>query len=132
MKRVISMIILLMGVLVGTAQITITTEGLGRVEWSEEDGEFNKNRKWIEDNVSKFWFNKAETVLVHTTTTMESTYYVNGTDHVEEDDLFIYYATSDVGNKYVFYFDIGHLEVRTMAWDGSYLLYTLIKGIFED
>ena len=124
--------ILLMGVLVGQAQITLTTEGSGVCYWNEETEHFDKECRFNEETVTKFWFNYGETVLVHTTSEMKSTYYVDSTDHKEDKDLYIYYVTSDVGNKYVYYFDIANYEIRTMTMTGEYLIVNFIKGIFKE
>ncbi len=49
---------------------------------------------------------------VHTTPKMQSTYYVIDTKYMEEYGLTFYYVESDVGNNYIYVFDILKDEIR--------------------
>ena len=132
MKKILIMITLLMGVLVSQAQVTITTEATKICEWDDDAETFSVNCEYYRDWSTKFWFNEAETVLIHTTPDMQSTYYVDDSKYNEEHNVFIYYITSDVGNKYTYFVDLDHNQLRTMKADGTKLVTHLIKGVFKD
>jgi len=61
---------------------------------------------------------------------MKSTYYIDSTiNEVGED---VYYAKSDVENRYLFVFDYAAEKVIYIyPMDGSYVIATKIKEIFE-
>ena len=83
-----------------------------------------------------FVMNKDETMFVHTTETMKSTYYVKksrSTQEEEDEGLFTYDVVSDAGNKYYFIFDMANKEVKTITEDengSSILIRYYVKSIF--
>jgi len=80
--------------------------------------------------------NKDETMFVHTTSTIKSTYYVKKsryTQEEQEEGFFAYDVVSDAGNKYYFIFDMANKEVKTITEDengSSILIRYYVKSIF--
>jgi len=81
---------------------------------------------------SLFVMNKAETMFTHTIESMKSTYYVTSNEYDKEKDVWSYYVTSDVGNKYLFVFDPKNKQIRALyVKDGeSILIVYTVKAIF--
>lgn len=81
---------------------------------------------------SLFKFNKDETLFIHTTETIKSTYYIESKQYDEKNDSYTCTVTSDVGNKYIYVFDRKNKEVRTtFKRDGkTTLLIFTVKAIF--
>jgi hypothetical protein len=63
---------------------------------------------------------------------MKSTYYVTSSEYDNEKEVWSYYVTSDVGNKYLYIFDPKNKEIRTLyVKDGeSKLIVFTVKAIF--
>lgn len=79
-----------------------------------------------------FEMNKDETMFVHTTPTMKSTYYVKEKLSAE-DNQFTYNVVSDVGNEYFYIFDVKNEEVKAITEDengNSILIRFYVKSIF--
>ena len=95
-----------------------TTEKYGNCEGYEES--------------SLFVMNKAETMFTHTIETLKSTYYVESKEYDEKNDVYTYFVTSDVGNKYYYIFDPKNKEVRAVIKkEGKTILLTFtVKAIF--
>jgi hypothetical protein len=76
--------------------------------------------------------NKAETMFTHTIETLKSTYYVESKEYDEKNDVYTYFVTSDVGNKYYYIFDPKNKEVRAVfEKEGkSILIIFTVKAIF--
>lgn len=131
MKKLLLLCTVLIG-LASTAQVTVTTMTASYCGWNEDTKKFDVDCSFTAEHSARIAFNKAETMFVHTTAAITSTYYVNYIDHqLEEDrDLYVYHVTSDVGNDYVYYVDVKYNELRVMAGDGSYLLMYRIKSVF--
>ena len=76
--------------------------------------------------------NKDETMFVHTTPTMKSTYYVK--DKLSsEDNQFTYNVVSDAGNEYYYIFDVKNEEIKAITEDengNSILIRWYVKSIF--
>jgi len=104
-------------------------------DWNEDDNTWEKDCNPFEDH-SLFVMNKDETMFVHTTETMKSTYYVKksrSTQEEEDEGLFTYDVVSDAGNKYYFIFDMANKEVKTITEDengSSILIRYYVKSIF--
>jgi len=83
-------------------------------------------------NNSLFEMNEDETMFVHTTSEMNSTYYVK--EKVSgEDGIFRYNVVSDVGNEYHYLFDMKNNEVKTIIIDengNSLLVRWYVKAVF--
>ena len=95
-----------------------TTEKYGNCEGYEES--------------SLFVMNKAETMFTHTIETLKSTYYVESKEYDEKNDVYTYFVTSDVGNKYYYILDPKNKEVRAVfKKEGKAILLTFtVKAIF--
>jgi hypothetical protein len=76
--------------------------------------------------------NKDETMFTHTIESMKSTYYVTSSEYDKEKEVWSYYVTSDVGNKYLYIFDPKNKEIRALyVKDGkSILIAFTVKAIF--
>ena len=80
--------------------------------------------------------NKDETMFVHTTATIKSTYFVKKSRYTQEqadENFFAYDVVSDVGNEYYFIFDMANKEVKTITKDengNSILIRYYVKSIF--
>ena len=104
--------------------------------------DWNEYKDTWEDDCNPFEYNclfvmnKDETMFVHTTETMKSTYYVKksrSTQEEEDEGLFTYDVVSDAGNKYYFIFDMANKEVKTITEDengSSILIRYYVKSIF--
>ena len=98
--------------------------------WNEGN-QLYENCKGHQEN-SLFILNKNETMFTHTTETIKSTYYIKSTEYNKEKEFWLYHVISDVGNKYVYIFDIKNKEIKAVGLnDGKMKLVTfLIKAIF--
>jgi len=66
------------------------------------------------DENSLFAMNKAETMFTHTIESLTSTYYVKSKKYDEDDRVWEYTVTSDVGNQYLYIFDPKNYQVRAV------------------
>ena len=99
--------------------------------WDDVSESWGDDCNPFEDN-SLFVMNKDETMFVHTTSTIKSTYYVKETLPSKE-DLYWYSVVSDVGNEYIFLFDLKNEEVKAITEDengSSILIRYYVKSIF--
>lgn len=98
--------------------------------WSEITEKFDNCDGYEESSL--FVMNKAETFFTHTIETLKSTYYIDSREYDEENDVYTYNVTSDVGNKYYFIFDPKNKEVRGLfEREGkAVLLIFTVKAIF--
>tara|TARA_B110000285_G_scaffold207369_1_gene246694 strand:- start:719 stop:1126 length:408 start_codon:yes stop_codon:yes gene_type:complete len=133
MKNILLIVLVLLGS-IAYAQKTVTTIDSQICYWNDSAKEFTDSCRYKEENPARLSFNDEETMFIHTTFTMTSTYYVTGTDHKKEEDgeVYIYFTTSDVGNKYIVFIDLEYNEVRFMPADGSYIISSIIKRVFVE
>ena len=98
--------------------------------WNKTTEKYD-NCEGYEEN-SLFVMNKAETMFTHTIETIKSTYYIESKEYDNEYDVYTYFVTSDVGNKYFYIFDPKNKEVRVVyKMDGNAVLLTFfVKAIF--
>ena len=63
---------------------------------------------------------------------MKSTYYVNSKQYDKDYDVYTYYVTSDVGNKYYFIFDPKNKQVRAIYYKDNQPIEIVwsVKAIF--
>lgn len=129
MKQITITITLLMAVFSVTAQTDIHTKGYQVCDFNDVTKSYS-NCRYDSTFESRFVFNDSEKSFSHFTTDMKSTYYIDSTiNEVGED---VYYATSDVENRYLFVFDYAEEKVIYIyPMDGSYVIATRIKEIFE-
>ena len=71
------------------------------------------------DENSMFKINENLTMFEHITPNMTSTYYVTNSSFDEDDGQLSLNVTSDVGNEYLYIFDINDNEIRVLFLDGS-------------
>lgn len=85
------------------------------------------------DEASLFVMNDSETMFTHTTEDIKSTYYVKSREYDEDNDVWVYNVTSDVGNEYIYIFDPKNKEIRVVIInddDDISLLRFYVKAIF--
>lgn len=82
-------------------------------DWNENTQKYDNCKGY--DESSLFVMNKDETMFVHTIEDMKSTYYVSDKEYDKALNVFTYFVTSDVGNKYMCVFDIDHKEIRMVS-----------------
>ena len=100
-------------------------------DWNEDNNTWERDCNPFEDH-SLFVMNKDETMFIHTTSTMKSTYYVKE-KLSEEDNQFSYNVVSDVGNEYFYIFDVKNEEVKALTEDengNAILVRWYVKSIF--
>jgi hypothetical protein len=138
MKRIMIIMLLLMGVSTVTAQaVTVTTITSNCCWYDEEKKTYDKDCSFDAYKSSRLVFNEEQTMIVHTTEAMTSTYYVNYQEHVTklddgtEVDYYWYEITSDVGNNYSLAIDIKYNSVTFMPTGGGYMIRSTIKSIFK-
>lgn len=115
--------------------VTITTYGKKMYDWDD------KKKEWIftsedEKFASLFEFNDKGTMLKHTISEMQSTYYVKNSKPTKDKDIFEFELVSDVGNKYTMIVDYKNMSVRFIckASDGGWYLlrYAIKKAWVEE
>lgn len=109
MKRTLIIIAIIHCSILAFSQSNISIKEVQMCHWSEYDQTYSNCSDWVYDN-SLFTINKAETMIVHKTSTRTSTYYVNR--KWRDGDYFFYTVTSDVGNSYTQIFDFVHNLVK--------------------
>jgi hypothetical protein len=99
-------------------------------EWNKVTEKFGNCEGYEESSL--FVLNKDETMFTHTIETMKSTYYVTSSEYDKEKEVWSYYVTSDVGNKYLYIFDPKKEEIRALyVKDGeSILIVFTVKAVF--
>lgn len=100
-------------------------------DWNASTSKF-ENCEGYEDN-SLFEMNKDETMFIHTTATIKSSYYVKKKEYDSQNDVYVYEVTSDVGNKYTYIFDAKNKEIRAVFVNGdnqTQMVTFTVKSIF--
>ncbi|MCX6159194.1 MAG: hypothetical protein NTY74_14535 [Ignavibacteriae bacterium] len=112
------------------AQVSFSCYYREYCKWNEYSKEFEDCKGFEESSL--FVMNKGETMFTHTIETMKSTYYVNEREYNNEKEVWTYYVTSDVGNKYYYVFDPKNKEVRALvSKDGETMLIRFfVKAVF--
>ena len=105
-------------------------------DWNKYTESWETCADAYEDN-SLFEMNNDETMFVHTTEKIKSTYYVKKSRYTQEqseDGFFAYDVVSDAGNKYYFIFDMTNKEVKGLSIAGDedewFLTRWYVKSIF--
>ncbi|MGB9701261.1 MAG: hypothetical protein ACPL1A_00890 [Candidatus Kapaibacteriota bacterium] len=113
------------------AQVSFSCNYREYCDWNEKTQKFETKCDGYEES-SLFVMNKNETMFTHTTPEMKSTYYVDKKEYDEQNDVYTYDVTSDVGNKYFYIFDVKNKEIRAVfEQDGkTILLRFYVKAIF--
>jgi hypothetical protein len=77
-----------------------------------------------------FEVNKTETMIIHTTDDIKSTYYVKSNSYEQEYETHTYNVVSDIGNKYIFLFDAKNGLIKIISGNFDYLIIYSIKSAF--
>lgn len=99
--------------------------------WNDATETFDVDVSAFENN-SLFVLNKDRTMFTHTTETLKSTYYITEREK-EDEDIYLYFVISDVGNEYLYMFDFKNREVKATGNDKDDNLYMIryyVKAIF--
>ncbi len=112
------------------AQISFSSAHQEWCIWLEESSEFGNCSRWEESSL--FVMNKDETMFTHTIESKKSTYYVISREHNIENDVWTYDVKSDVGNKYLYVFDLNNNVIKAVSVidDKTILAVYFIKAIF--
>ncbi|MDC1395640.1 hypothetical protein N8368_03940 [Bacteroidia bacterium] len=111
------------------AQVSISCRAREYCNWNSDDEKFEDCSGREESSL--FVLNENRTLFTHTTETMSSTYYIQDVEHDKENDLYLYKVISDVGNKYLYVFDIKNDEIRALPLNGDLKLVRFyIKATF--
>ena len=113
------------------AQLSFSCTYREYCSWNEYTEKFGNCEGYEESSL--FVMNDGETMFTHTAETMKSTYYVTSKEYNAENDVYTYFVTSDVGNKYYYIFDPKNKEIRALYSDEngkSMLLRFYVKAIF--
>ena len=113
------------------AQVSFSCTYREYCSWNEYTKEFGDCKGYEESSL--FVMNDSETMFTHTIESMKSTYYVTSKEYDAEYDIYTYFVTSDVGNKYYYIFDPKNKEIRAVFSDEngkSMLLRFYVKAIF--
>ena len=134
MKKIL--LLLFITPIIGFSQTSFSCNLKEQCDWNEYAENWETCADAFENNCL-FEMNKDETMFVHTTATMKSTYYVKKSRYTQEDQekgLFTYDVVSDTGNKYYFIFDMTNNEVKAISTSGDkddwYLIRWYVKSIF--
>lgn len=116
------------------SQTYFSTNNKKICDYNKKTAKYDKCRE--EEMHTLFKMNKAETMIDHTTPDLNSTYYVDEKKYDDSLALYMYMVTSDVGNKYIFLFDIDKKEIRVLGQDKSsgnfYIVTWYIKSMWTD
>ena len=113
------------------AQVSFSCYHREYCPWDDDLGDFVDCHGY--DEASLFVMNESETMFTHTTENIKSTYYVKEREYDEENDVWTYNVTSDVGNEYYYIFDPNNKEIRVVIVDDDEditLLRFYVKAIF--
>ena len=114
------------------AQVSFSCYHREYCDWNEATQNYEDNCRGY-DEASLFVMNESETMFTHTTENIKSTYYVKEREYDEENDVWTYNVTSDVGNEYYYIFDPNNKEIRVVIVDDDEditLLRFYVKAIF--
>lgn len=134
MKRYLQFLIVLgFGMLTNNlfAQVSFSCNYREYCSWNNYTERFGDCNGYEESSL--FVMNDSETMFTHTIESMKSTYYVTSREYDAENEVYTYFVTSDVGNKYYYVFDPKNKEVRAMYTDDNdetTLLRFYVKAIF--
>ena len=108
------------------SQISISCYFRDICYWNAYNQKFENCNGYVQRSL--FEVNKTETMIVHTTDKLTSTYYVKYASYEEEYKIWSYDVISDVGNKYTFMFDFKNNLVKVL--DNGRLSMYYIKSAF--
>lgn len=104
--------LILIGVSAISQQLNISTEGVEFYDWNEAGTEWVYASENLEE-VSLFAFNEDMTLIKHTTASIQSSFYISDSWQNEDgENIFYFFVTSDVGNKYLMIVDYVNKNVR--------------------
>ncbi len=110
MKKLIFLIVIFLFTSLCYSQSHVETYYREYCFYNDDSQEFDDCNGYEE--ISTFDIADDWSYWVHTTPKMQSTYYVIDTKYMEEYGLTFYYVESDVGNNYIYVFDILKDEIR--------------------
>lgn len=86
------------------------------------------------DENSMFKINAKLTMFDHTTPTISSTYYASSSNYDEDEQTLTMNVVSDVGNNYLYVFDIKNDVVRVLSEqdEGVYMIVFTVKRFWTE
>lgn len=132
MKRITLIIALLIFTINSFSQVYFSCYYREYCDWNSYTESFT-NCKGYEEN-SMFKIMSDETMFIHTTETMKPAYYIKSKEYDEDEGILTYNVVSDVGNKYLYVFDVTNKEVRVgiVRDDEIQMLRFKVKSIWKD
>ncbi len=129
-KFTLTLMMIVAVVLTINAQTSYSCHYREYCDWDEAEGEFVDCSGY--DEPSLFVMNADKTMFTHTIETMKSTYYISKKEYSEENDVWTYDVTSDVGNEYYYVFDEKNKEIRVLYIkdDQTRLIRFYVKAMF--
>lgn len=128
---ILTSLILILGQFLGSAQTSLSCHHREYCKWNANTEKFVDCSGY--DEASLFVVNDSETMLTHTIESMKSTYYVNERKYDSENEIWTYDVTSDIGNEYLYFFDLKNKEIRALFINDegeTMLLVFYVKAIF--
>jgi len=112
LKRIILLFSFCLFVNVVQAQIyaSCTHRTILKYDTDEEDFEYQSGY----DENSMFKINENITMFEHTTPTLSSTYYASSSNYDEDEQTLTMDVMSDVGNSYLYIFDINNSVIKVL------------------
>ena len=94
------------------SQIYVSCTHRDYYKYNQVTEEFEYQHGYDENSLYKI--NSQWTMFEHTTPSISSSYYVSSSEYDEEENLLVMNVVSDVGNKYLYSFDMGEKKVRIL------------------
>lgn len=126
MKNILLITILILSFNV-QSQISFSCTHRETCYWNESTKNFEECFKEAESSL--FEFNKAETMFIHTTPNIESTYYIKSKEYDKMINVWTYTVVSDVGNTYLYFIDPDHNQIRALT-SKNMLVVFYVKSMF--
>ena len=114
------------------AQIYATCTHRDYYKWNDSTKEFEYLNGYDEN--SMFKINNKLSMFEHTTPDMSSSYYISESEYNEEDEILTLVVVSDVGNNYIYVFDISNNTIKVIFQQDEVmqLLVFTVKKFWSD
>ena len=101
-------------------------------DWDSRQERFVNCQGYDENSI--FEMNMEQTMFVHTTETIKSAYYISSKEYDERNNVFSYMVRSDVGNKYLYIFDLENKQIRVLITKNNEIrmLRFYVKSMWKD
>ena len=134
MKRLLLLLMFLgAGTLLRAQTAFFSTDKVTYCDWDNANEEFINCKETLESSLFKL--NDSETMFMHTTESISSSYFVQSSEYDKSTDTYSYKVKSDVGSSYTFIVDLKNDKFSVVGVDKSgsvYLLRHRIKRAWTD